>query len=102
MAECSVEVSAADSLRAFTAALGIAQASLALLSLAHELMIRHRIKPIEGFNTISVNTPPVYDAPTDSLQANNLRLVADGRRPLDIDFQGIVGSHAADARNQFD
>ena len=52
-------------------------------------MIRHRIKPIEGFDAVSMNTPPVYNAPTNCLQANNLRLVADGRWTLDIDFQGI-------------
>lgn len=56
-------------------------------------MIRHRIKSIEGFNTISMNTPLIYDAPTYCLQVNNLRLtgdcVADIIRSFDIDFQGI-------------
>ena len=56
-------------------------------------MIRHRIKPIEAFDAVSMNTPLIYDAPTDCLQANNLRLtgdrVADIIRSFDIDFQGI-------------
>ena len=56
-------------------------------------MISYRIEPIEGFDAIPMNTPPVYHATLYSLDANNLRLTGDGVaeriRPLDIDFQGI-------------
>ena len=52
-------------------------------------MIGHRIKPIEGFDTIPMNTPPVDDAPTGCRQANNLRRLGVFHRSLDIDFQGI-------------
>ena len=52
-------------------------------------MIRHRIKPIEAFDAVSMNTPLIYDAPTDCLQANNLRRLGVFHRSLDIDFQGI-------------
>lgn len=63
-------------------------------------MIGHRIKPIEGFDAVPMYTPLIYDAPTNSLDANNLRLRAESRglraesvigeiRSFDIDFQGI-------------
>ena len=63
-------------------------------------MIGHRIKPIVGFEAVPMYTPLIYDAPTNSLDANNLRLRAESRglraesvigeiRSFDIDFQGI-------------
>ena len=55
--------------------------------------ISHRIQPIEGFYAVSVSATPVDDAPTDRLKANNFRLtgyrIADIKRTLDIDFQGV-------------
>lgn len=56
-------------------------------------MIGHRIKPIVGFDAVPMYTPLIYDAPTNSLDANNLRLRAESVigeiRSFDIDFQGI-------------
>ena len=52
-------------------------------------MISNRIKPIEGFNAISTGTALIYDAPTHSRKANDLRGLSVFHRPLDIDFQGI-------------
>lgn len=52
-------------------------------------MISHRIELIVGFNAISMNTPLIYDAPTNCRKANNLRGLGVFHRSLDIDFQGI-------------
>lgn len=52
-------------------------------------MIGNRIKPIEGFNAISMNTLLIYDAPLYCRKANNLRGFGVFHRPLDIDCQGI-------------
>ena len=58
-------------------------------SLGGGLLISYRIKPIEGFDTVSMNTPPTDDAPTGCRQANNLRRLGVFNGALDIDFQGI-------------
>ena len=52
-------------------------------------MIGNRIKPIEGFNAISMSTALIYDAPTDSRQANHLRCLGVLNGALYIDFQGV-------------
>ena len=52
-------------------------------------MIGYRIEPVEGFNAISMHTPPVYDAPFGCRKANDLRGLGVLNGSLDIDFQGV-------------
>ena len=52
-------------------------------------MIGYRIEPVEGFNAISMHTPPVYDAPFGCRKANDLRGLGVLNGALDIDFHGI-------------
>lgn len=52
-------------------------------------MISHRVKAIVGFNLISLNTPPVNDAPFGCRKANDLRGFGVFHGSLDFDFQGV-------------